>query len=142
MEEYRKTLDKWLGEWNWEWFLSLSLGSDLYKGRLLRLVRDLQEEERLQLAYLGVFSSVPSPHLHLLALGRDNSGRSLNDLGESKMAFWRLRWQQMTHCSGDIRQVQSKGVIGYIANKNTPEFRFELLHPYNQKLLHRTRIAA
>ncbi len=141
MDEYRKSFDEWLREWNWEWFLSLSLASDDYQGRLLQFVRALQEGERLQIAYLGVFSSVPSPHLHLLALGRDGSGRSLDDLGEGKRTFWMRRWREITHHSGDIRPVITKNdVTEYIAHRNTPESRFELVHPYNRKLLKRTQL--
>ncbi|HPC04411.1 MAG TPA: hypothetical protein PLE04_11580 [Syntrophales bacterium] len=141
MEEYRKMFDEWLRKWDWEWFLSLSLASDDYEEPLLRFVRALQKEERLQLAYLGVFSSLPAPHLHLLALGKDNAGRSLNSLGEVKRWFWMRRWQGITHLSGDIRPVMTKDdVTGYIAHRNTPENCFELVHPYNQRLLKRAQL--
>jgi len=132
-DKYRLYLEHWLHRYHWEWFLSLGLENGNYERPLRRFFRDLQKKEKIQVAYTGVYNALPSHHLHILALGYSNKTRKRLD--HVNTWIWEWAWRGTTHKSSDIKRVTSDGAAGYIAFRNTPQSNFELVTPYNRKLL-------
>jgi len=132
-DKYRLYLEHWLHRYPWEWFLSLGLENGNYERPLRRFFRDLQKKEKIQVAYTGVYNALPSPHLHILALGYSNKTRKR--LAHVNTWIWEWSWRGITQKSSDIQRVTSDGAAGYIAFQNTPQSNFELVTPYNRKLL-------
>ena len=97
-------------------------------------------------AYMGVFNTVPQPHIHLLALGKRNKfGQTLLDILPKR---WEYEWSQLNKykdvqngsrlipCTAKIEPIDKRGKIDdYIAKKNLPFGRSELIQPYNKRLL-------
>lgn len=64
---------------------------------------ELIEEEKIQVAYIGVIYTTESQtHIHLLMLGKNRFGKRLSDVDASK---WAKRWQ---HGIAKIGPIDSK----------------------------------
>jgi hypothetical protein len=123
--------------YNWEWFCSLNLqgGSDCQVAE-----RKLKEwrvktgiENHIRVAYMGAFNTINNPHIHLLALGRNRFGQTLMNLSPKD---WEAAWSGLTKCQAVIEPIyEREGVARYIAKKNLPWDRSELIQPYNKRLL-------
>ena len=130
----------YLDQWRWEWWMTLTTNTRYnYSGILKRYMIDLQKEERLQVAYIGLFVCKGGNHFHLLALGRNRHGKSLLECDPSK---WERHWGALAKSSSRILELREPDEqlsrVAYIRNdKNTPEgFYHEL--DYNLKLLGKT----
>lgn len=130
--------EAYLNEFPWEWWLSLSIGVRDYTQVLKGFMFQLQKREKLQLAYIGLFSRSPCFHIHVLAMGMNRRGETLYGLDA---AVWKKEWRELTHYSADIRPVYSDGVYGYLVEHMKGD-SYELVGPYNKKLLRRRRGAA
>lgn len=96
-------------------------------------------KDHILIAYMGVFNTVPQPHIHLLVLGKRNRfGQTLLDL---KPKDWQTGWSDITHRKAVIEPIYDReGVANYIAKKNLPWNRAELIQPYNKRLLDKAMV--
>lgn len=132
---------EFLLKYKWEWFCSLNLqsGSDysMAESTLKNWRVKKSIEDHILIAYMGVFNSVPQPHIHLMALGKQNRfGQTLLDLSPKS---WEAAWSGLTKCQAVIQPLyliyDRDQVASYIANKNLPRDNSELIQPYNKRLL-------
>jgi len=129
---------EFLSKYNWEWFCSLNLqsGSDYPRAESTlknwRVKKSI--EDHILIAYMGVFNRVPQSHIHLLLSSKRNRfGQTLLDLSPKS---WEVAWSGLTKCQAVIEPIyEREGVASYIANKNLPWERSELIQPYNKRLL-------
>ena len=134
-DDYRSSLRNFLNEWHWEWFCSLNLtGNDVAVAEKHLKAWRIQVclLEHVQVWYVGCLSYIPHPHIHLLMAGRDRYGHSLQDIGKAQSES---AWAALTHSKAVIEDIYDKGAVNYIAFCNTPPERFELVIPYNRKML-------
>jgi hypothetical protein len=137
-EKLRDANHKFLLKYNWEWFCSLNLqaGSDypMAESKLKAWRINVAIHNHILIAYMGVFNRVPQPHIHLLLSSKRNRfGQTLLDL---KPKSWEAAWSDLTKCQAVIEPIyEREGVASYIANKNLPWDKSELIQPYNKRLL-------
>jgi hypothetical protein len=91
---------------------------------------------------MGVFNTVPQPHIHLLLWGKRNRfGQRLLDLNPKG---WEAAWSGLTKSQAVIQPLyliyDRDQVASYIANKNLPWGKSELIQPYNKRLLEKTML--
>jgi len=138
VEELGDANQEFLLRYNWEWFCSLNLqsGSDypMAESKLKAWRINMGIKDRMLIAYMGVYNTVPQPHIHLLALGKRNRfDQTLLDLNPKS---WEAAWSGLTKSQAVIEPIyEREGVASYIAKKNLPWGRSELIHPYNNRLL-------
>jgi hypothetical protein len=89
---------------------------------------------------MGVYNTIPQPHIHLVALGKQNRfNQTLLTLNHKN---WEIAWSDLTKCQAVIEPIyEREGVANYIANKNLPWDRSELIQPYNNRLLKKAMIS-
>lgn len=127
----------WNG-WPWEWFLSVSLKDKYYEHVLKGFRIELQKEEKLQVAYVGLYVFYPQPHLHLLMLGQNRFGKRLADVNPKR---WEREWGEITKRSAMIQNIyDQEGVISYMVEQNMPNQQHWEVTPYNGNLLKRMKI--
>jgi len=132
-------LKDWLNQYYFQAFVTLTLKDDRIpnhdlEDKILNWVRKAQRADRIQLAYQGVINSAGRKHVHLLMVGKDRRGNTIKD---TFYPLWFDNWNGLT----DFQLVYyNEGIIGYIVDMNTPCQRFQLLTPYNTKLLRRSMI--
>lgn len=138
-----RTKRAWNDYWNrqnWEWFLSLDLGKRRPDPVLRDFITTLQKQDGIQIATVGIFTTIPQSHLHLLALGQSRKGLSLKD---SDPVHWERWWAQKVHKSAKIVSVSSfedqRQIVSYIVDRNMRR-GYETLPEYNKKLLKRARV--
>lgn len=133
----KKTMKEWLIEWPWQWFVTLTFPYPVNiagaESRLKWWRLTLCKAEGIQIAHMGVFNFLTNPHIHLLMLGKNQHGKTLLE-AETKRAerFW--------SAEAKIKRIKDEGSVGYMVDKNMPAGRYELITPYNKKLLKKTRI--
>jgi len=127
----------YFNQWPWEWFLSLNLERGEADSLIRRYARELGLSEKLQIACQGVASFIPQRHIHLMALGRNRHGKTLIDCNVHDAE--RL-WGRLTKKSAFIKPVYDSGAVGYIVDQNMPKERYEMVMPYNKKLLEKCKI--
>ena len=147
MELYQKVAE--LGEANhdflfnykWEWFCTLNLTplddctraeSKLKAWRIKMGIKD-----HMLIAYMGAFNTINNPHIHLLLWGKGNRfGQTLLDLNYKD---WENEWSRLTQSQSVIQPLyliyDRDQVASYIAYKNLPWGKSELIQPYNKRLL-------
>jgi hypothetical protein len=129
---------EFLLRYKWEWFcsLNLQLGSDypMAENKLKVWRTKMGIKNHILIAYMGVYNTVPQPHIHLMALGKQNRfGKTLQDINPKD---WEVGWSDLTKCQAFIEPIyEREGVASYIAKKNLPWNRSELIQPYNKRLL-------
>ena len=134
---------EFLLRYNWEWFCTLNLTllddcaraeSKLKAWRIKMGIKD-----HMLIAYMGVFNTIDNPHIHLLLWGKQNRlGRSLLDLNYKD---WENEWSRLTKTTAVIEPIyEREGVASYIAYKNLPWDKSELIQPYNKRLLEKTML--
>ena len=156
MELYKKVAEvddaykEWLLKYNWEWFCTLNLPPRTDCARVESKLKKWRIKmgilHHIMIAYMGVFNTVPQPHIHLLALGKRNKiGQTLLDILPKR---WEHEWSELNKyknvqngsrlitCTAVIEPIDKReNVASYIANKNLPWDRSELIQPYNKRLL-------
>jgi len=128
--------------YRWQWFCSLNLrsGSDysLAESKLKAWRIKMCLSHHIQIAYMGVYNTMPQPHIHLLVLGKNRFKQTLWKVNRKD---WEDSWSNLTKCQAVIEPVYERdGVTSYIANKNLPWDRSELIQPYNKRLLEKAMI--
>jgi hypothetical protein len=132
---------EFLLRYKWEWFcsLNLQLGSDypMAESKLKDWRMKMGVKNHILIAYMGVYNTIPQPHIHLMALGKRNRfGQTLLDLSPKS---WEAAWSDLTKCQAVIQPLyliyDRDQVASYIANKNLPWNKSELIQPYNKRLL-------
>lgn len=149
-------------KWPWEWFCSLEFQKssrphenshiqawgthahrqkDSYsdaEGWLKKWALMQQKRDHIQIGYMGVYNTIPQPHIHLLVLGKNASGLTMFDLNEKD---WEKGWSSITKATAVIKPITDlDGVCSYIAKTNMPQGRSEIINPYNTKLLDERKI--
>ena len=149
MELYQKVQElgeanhEFLLRYNWEWFCSLNLqsGSDysMAESKLKAWRIKMGIQDHMLIAYMGAFNTINNPHIHLLLWGKRNIlGRSLLDLNYKD---WENEWSRLTKCQAVIEPIyEREGIASYIAKKNLPWGKSELIQPYNKRLLEKTML--
>lgn len=149
MELYQKVQElgeanhEFLLRYNWEWFCSLNLqsGSDysMAESKLKAWRIKMGIQDHMLIAYMGAFNTINNPHIHLLLWGKRNIlGRSLLDLNYKD---WENEWSRLTKATAVIEPIYERGGIAdYIAKKNLPWGKSELIQPYNKRLLEKTML--
>jgi hypothetical protein len=147
MELYQKVQElgeanlEFLLRYNWEWFCSLNLqsGSDysMAESKLKAWRIKMGIQDHMLIAYMGAFNTINNPHIHLLLWGKQNRlGRSLLDLNYKD---WENEWSRLTQSQSVIQPLyliyDRDQVASYIAYKNLPWGKSELIQPYNKRLL-------
>jgi hypothetical protein len=96
-------------------------------------------QDHMLIAYMGAFNTINNPHIHLLLWGKRNIlGRSLLDLNYKD---WENEWSRLTKCQAVIEPIyEREGIASYIAKKNLPWGKSELIQPYNKRLLEKARV--
>ncbi len=95
-----KFIKRFKGRWTnyliqfpFEWWITLTfrdlVKSEYAKIKLKAWTRKLIKEEKLQIAYVAVINEVNRIHLHLLALGKNRHGKTLNDVSIER---WQKEW--------------------------------------------------
>jgi len=134
----RLAYQKFLSQWDWEWFLTARLTScrafkepsTIMKEFYTKLLR----QEGGQIGSMGIFVHGESgPHIHALLLGRFPEGRTLRDINEK---FLEEKMEKITGRSCIISQVDDENnrVHYIVKGKNTPAGRHELLTPWGRIL--------
>jgi len=135
VKELGEANQEFLLRYNWEWFCTLNLTplddcaraeSKLKAWRINMAIHD-----HILIAYMGVYNTVPQPHIHLLLWGKRNRfDQTLLDLNPKS---WEAAWSGLTKSQAVIEPIyEREGVASYIAYKNLPCDRPELIRPYNK----------
>jgi len=138
VEELGKANQEFLLQYNWEWFCTLNLPSRTdcvsAESKLKDWRINMGIKDRMLIAYMGVFNTINNPHIHLLLWGKRNRfGQTLLDLNPKS---WEAAWSGLTKSQAVIEPIyQREGVVNYIAYKNLPWDKSELIQPYNSRLL-------
>jgi len=128
----------------WEWMASLTLPGRcdpataqiwLKKWRLA-----VAKRTGLILGLDTVLTTIPSPHLHALMVGRNHNGKSLLDCNPST---GKQEWEWLVHLNAEVKVINSPDVRGYLESrrnmslipmnyKGRPSLRqaYEQLPPY------------
>lgn len=135
----KKALYDFFIQWEWEWFCTLNLpdgkGYDDAESYLKKWNK-ISYEERMRIGYLGVWSRVPHPHVHLLMFGI-NGDKSLFDVDKKK---WEKKWSKITKQRAVIRWINDvEAVSDYVSYRNTPLELYELVIPYGVNLMKRKK---
>jgi hypothetical protein len=144
VEELGEANHEFLFNYKWEWFCSLNLqsGSDypMAESKLKTWRINMGIKNHILIAYMGVYNTTPQPHIHLLVLGkRKRFGQTLLDLNPKG---WEDAWSGLTKCQAVIEPIyEREGVASYIANKNLPWDKSELIQPYNKRLLKKAMVS-
>lgn len=141
--------------YNWEWFCSLNLppgsGCPQAESKLKAWRIKMGIKDRILIAYMGGFNTINNPHIHLLLWSKRNRfGQTLLNLDHRN---WEHEWSQLNKykdvqngsrlipCTAKIEPIyEREGVADYIAKKNLPWDRSELIQPYNKRLLGKAMI--
>jgi hypothetical protein len=141
--------------YNWEWYCSLNLPAHAdcaeAEEKLKKWRIKMGISHHILFAYMGVFNTVPQPHIHLLALGKRNKlGQTLLDILPKR---WEREWSRLNkyknvqkrsgliECTAKIEPINKRGSVDdYIAKKNLPRNKSELTEPYNKRLLEKVMI--
>jgi len=101
--------------------------------RLRQFMRELMDQERIQVAYIGVYSPLPNPHIHL---SLSFTSKEAGAFQLSSFLKWQVRWNQL------VRYRSGGLVIKEIYDsEGWNEYMFKHRHPdvlpvfYNKKLL-------
>ncbi len=142
-KEINVAYHEFLLNYKWEWFCTLNLkpGSDYPIAESnLKTWRTMGIKDHMMIGYMGVFNTVPQPHIHLLALGKRNRfGYTLLDL---EPYAWEAAWCGLTKCQAVIEPIyEREGIAYYIASKNLPWDRSELIQPYNNRVLKKAMVS-
>ena len=126
-----------MSQWNFEWFVHLTFKNIVKYSNAQDILKkwriELCKSESIQIAYKGVFTSYPRPHIHILMFGLNESGKTLLDVDEN---IWMKKWGNKSEIN---RVYDSDGAIGYLLDQNTPTNNHELFD-YNIKLLNKCKI--
>jgi len=135
-KRYRENIYDLMSKCDWQWFATMNVGRyDVSRvNDLLRsYIRQLGVTEGIQVGAQGVINSMPHPHVHLLMVSDSSRGRTLINTDSD---VWEHNWFKRTHRGCQIEEVYDlEGVVGYVFFHNTPAEGFELVNPYNLKLL-------
>ncbi|MFZ5573491.1 MAG: hypothetical protein ACOZF0_24070 [Thermodesulfobacteriota bacterium] len=138
-DKLRFTMAEWLAKYPWTHWAHLRFNHDrisgeqaekCLKGWRLKLIK----RERLQVATFGIINHRPTSHLHILLMGINRQGKTLDDVEDGNWKVYARLWPG----SAVIDPIKDKGAIEYMAFANTPAGHYELLMPYNTKLLARS----
>ncbi len=141
--ELKTTLKNWLSEYDWTHFASLSFKNTVSFDSANRVVKEwvrkiIKGPSKLQVGYMGVLNHQPNTHIHLLMLGHNRYQQNLFNLTNNQWGQLMRDWIG----SADVRPIyEINGVCEYIVDQNMPAGKHELLIPYNEKLLNRSRRA-
>lgn len=161
MELYQRVLElgeanqEFLLKYKWEWFCSLNLPSGcdcpMAESKLKAWRIKMGIKDHILIAYMGGFNTINNPHIHLLLWGKRNKfGQSLLNLDPKD---WEYEWSQLNKykdvqngsrlipCTAKIEPIYERGgVASYIATKNLPWDKSELIQPYNKRLLDKAMV--
>jgi hypothetical protein len=92
-----KIYSGWFHQYPWEWFATLTLpdhprfSEDRVNRWRLKWTRDLCVTEKIQVGYMyALVYKDDHPHLHLLMIGGNKTGRGLSDVDKS---LWEMKWR-------------------------------------------------
>jgi len=135
IKEIRKQLrDYWKGI-SFELFVTLTIKDDRVSHddlaqKVLKWARQVQYKDHVQIGYMGLISSYPRLHVHLLALAKDRRGRTGKDC-DTKL--WEWLW---IHGRAEVKTIKDPDAAAtYLAFDNTPVNSFSIVTPYNTRLL-------
>lgn len=141
--ELKTTLKNWLSEYDWTHFASLSFKNSVSLDYANRVVKEwvrkiIKGPNKLQVGYMGVLNHQPNSHLHLLMVGHNRFQQNLFSLTDNQWGQLMRDWRGSAH----VRPIDDiERASGYVVDMNMPDGQHELLIPYNEKLLHRSRRA-
>ena len=124
---------EFLNEWTWQWFATLTFldvgfNKEKTHERRLRWTRSLSKKEKLRVGYYyALVFKDRHPHLHLLMIGRNKYGKTLNDVDSY---YWQKQWDYIAR----IEKPMSNVSVSNYFSANLAEFTGEL-GIYNVKLL-------
>jgi hypothetical protein len=135
-----------------QWWVTLSfkefVSQDLAKERLLSWTRKIARAEKIQVAYIAVVSEEPRCHWHLLMLGQNRWGKTLNAVSMERWAkeWWRVNCGQSIGWNDGARILpvyEISGVARYLIKHLKPDkLQVSDLVPYNKRLLRKCNLNA
>lgn len=168
IDSYRNQLFDYHNQYTYQWFCTLNLRKYDVEDceKLLKMWRDkMSIQDHIQISYTGVIVTSPSTghHVHLLMMGKNEDDETLLDRNmkdwerewdyivthplssrytdkeiQENRFNWERKWKKPDYSK--IELVLTEPVIGYVSCfKNTPIDNFELVKPYNKKLLSKSR---
>lgn len=136
-QEMKEQIIEWMNRYPFEGFMTLTLEDkiiedDYINKMLLKWVRNVQIEEKIQIGYIGVssqHSGYSRKHIHLLLCGRNRFGKTLRDCNHDIFSqYW--------HPFSKLEMIHERDrLIQYLIDKNMVSY--EMVTPYNLKLLKR-----
>lgn len=142
VEELGEANKEFLLNYKWQWFCSLNLkqGSDysMAESKLKKWRINVGINNHILIAYMGVYNTDPQPHIHLLVVVKNRHKKTLLNFNHKN---WEKAWSDLTQCQAVIKPVyEREGVANYIAKKNLPWGKSELIQPYNKRILDKAMI--
>jgi hypothetical protein len=137
VEELRESNKEFLLNYKWEWFCTLNLksGSDypMAESKLKDWRINVGINNHILIAYMGIYNTIPQPHIHLLVLVKNRNKKTLLNFNHKK---WEKEWSRLTKSQAVIEPIYERdGIANYIAIKNLPWDKSELIQPYNKRIL-------
>lgn len=142
-EDERSPIVEWLDQYPFGAFVTLSLEDDTISehclnNQILRLFRRVQKEEAIQIAFMGVVTrhrGHSRRHVHLLVCGINRRGKTIRECSiDTFSKNWKSRSDVVFITSDEDRE----NIIDYFVYKNMG-FSYEILTPYNTRLLKKLR---
>lgn len=93
--------EKYLAE-DWEWSMTFRLPAQRFRKEIKKFFRDLMNAEGIQVGYIGGYQLRPNRHIHIAAVGYNNSGKSLKDVDR---CIWEERWSKITGLKSNSLQI-------------------------------------
>lgn len=142
-EKLEEANQEFLLKYSWEWFCTLNLplyaDYSMAESKLKVWRTKMGIHNHVLIAYMGVYNTLPQPHVHLLVVSKQNRfNQTLLTLNHKD---WEVAWSDLTKSQAVIEPIYKReGVTSYIAKKNLPWDKSELIQPYNRRLLKKAMI--
>lgn len=144
VEKLKRANESYFNSWEWNWFCTLNL-DDANQAKAEDLLKKWRRTEakrcHMQFACMGVYNTLPQPHVHLVALGKNRFGDSLLMVDHEE---WEAAWNRLTHLDAKIIPIwddeAQEQIVSYIVKGNMPSGCSDLVWAYNGKLLKQSKI--
>lgn len=105
-----------------------------WRGRLANI-------SKMRVSSMGFSNMQPQPHVHVLLLGRNKHGHTLESLNEDIFTEMEHFWRTMMHRSCRFSLLKNvPGAVRYIIQNNVIDKHSMVLSPRGLKLLQKSRI--
>lgn len=135
----REEIEAWLQHPFWEWMFTgtgeSSSTADTLEKTFARWRTTAAQETGLQIASIGVFSSLDGPHIHCLLVGWNRGGKTLSDISNCSIQALERAWKNLTHRPAKISVAYDDKLSAYAANHLLYNPTQQIISAHNLKLL-------